>query len=242
MLQKKNKFKPLYKQFIKLRENVQGRKKLLKFKKQKWEKFIHFYKRKLKRYKKFKPNDQTQYIVSKFPSRGNSYKKRFKNTLDAFKRFKLFYGGLPKKYIKKNIIKTIKKKPNKKCINFYLTFLEQLEQRLDTVLYRSKFSISLRNARQLIVHGKVFVNNKPIKIPSYALKQGDLIKINPKFCSLIEKNIKNSDVCPIPPKYLSINYKTMEIIINENIKQTNISINFPFYLNLEKILVNYLKH
>jgi hypothetical protein len=74
------------------------------------------------------------------------------------------------------------------------------------------------------------------------LKQGDLISINPKFYRLIEKNIKNSDVWPIPPKYLSINYKTMEIIINENAKQTNLSTNFPFYLNLEKVLVNYYKH
>jgi ribosomal protein S4 len=242
MLQKKNRFKPLYKQFFKLRENVQNRKKLLKFKKKKWATSINFYKKKLKRYKKFKPNDQTRYLVSKFPSRGNSYRKRFRNALSTSKRFKLFYGNLSKKYIKKNIKKTMKKKLNKKNINFFITFLEQFEQRLDTVLYRSKFSISLRNARQIIVHGKVLVNNKPIKIPSYILKQGDLISINPKFYKLIEKNIKNSNIWPIPPKYLSINYKTMEIIINENAKQTNFSTNFTFYLNLEKILVNYYRH
>ena len=46
MLKKKNKFKPLYKQFIKLRENVQNRKKLLKFKNQKWERLIQYYKKK----------------------------------------------------------------------------------------------------------------------------------------------------------------------------------------------------
>jgi small subunit ribosomal protein S4 len=242
MLKKKNKFKPLYKQFAKLKENVQNRKKLLKFKKQKWAKLIQYYKRKLKRYKKFKPQDQTRYIVSKFPSKANSYKKRFKNTLTASKRFRLFYGDLSKKLVKKQIKHAIKRKTNKKFLNFYLIFLEHFEHRLDTILYRSKFSISLRNARQLIVHGKVLVNNKSVRIPSFKLFPGDLITINPKFSNLIEKNLKNSEIWPIPPKYLSINYKTMEIFINDNAQQTNLSTNYPFHLDLEKVSVNYYRH
>ena len=147
-----------------------------------------------------------------------------------------------KNILKKNIKKTIKKKTNKKLINFYLTFLEQFEHRLDTILYRAKFSISLRNAKQLIVHGKIFVNNKTVRIPSYKAKQGDLISINTKAHALIEKNIKNANIWPIPPKHLSINYKTTEIILNSNLKETNISTNFPFHLNLEKILVSYYKN
>ena len=186
MLIKKNKFKPLYKQFIKLRENVQNRTKLLKFKKQKWEKLLQYYRRKLKRYKKFKPKDQTQYIVSKFSNKSNSYKKRFKNTLNDSKKFRLFYGNLSKKYVKKQIKNTLKKK----SINFYIKFLTHFEHRLDTILYRSKFAISLRNAKQLIVHGKILINNKLIRIPSYKLIPGDLITINPIFYNLIEKNIK----------------------------------------------------
>lgn len=234
LFKKKNKFKPLYKQFIKLRENVQNRRKLLKFKRHKWENFIQHYKRKLKRYKKFKPQDQSQYIISKYPSKPNSYKKRYKNTLNNSKKFKLFYGHLSKNFIKKQI----KKKNHNIKKNRNLLFLELFEHRLDTILYRSKFSISLRNARQLIAHNKVLVNQKLINSPSYILKPGDLICINPKFFYLIEKNIKNSQIWPIPPKHLSINYKTMEIILNENIKKTNLSINFPFHLNLEKILTN----
>ena len=60
----KNKFKPLYKKFVQLRENSQNRKKVLNFKKKKWTKFILFYKRKLKWYKKFKPQNQNRYLVS----------------------------------------------------------------------------------------------------------------------------------------------------------------------------------
>ena len=53
--EKKNRFKPLYKQFIKLRENVQNREKILNFKKKKWSNLLFYYKRSLKRFNKFKP-------------------------------------------------------------------------------------------------------------------------------------------------------------------------------------------
>jgi len=45
MLQKKNKFKPVYKQLINLKENVLNCIKLLTFKKQKWEKLQKHYKK-----------------------------------------------------------------------------------------------------------------------------------------------------------------------------------------------------
>lgn len=242
VLKKKNRFKPLYKQFFKLRENVQNRKKLLKFKNQKWERLVQYYRKRLKKYKKFRPQDQTQYIVSKYPSKGNSYKKRYRNTLNNSKKFRLLYGNLPKKFIKKQIKLVLKKKTaNKITTNLHLLFLELFEHRLDNVLYRSKFSISLRTARQLIVHGKVLVNKTPVKTPSYILKTGDLINIDLKFSTLIEKNIKNTQIWPIPPKHLTINYKTMEIIFHGNITQTNLSLNFPFYLNIEKVLINYYR-
>jgi len=242
LLKKKNKFRPLYKQFIKLRENVQNRKKLLKFKKQKWERLIQYYKKKQKRYKKFKPFDQSQYLVSKYPSRTTSYKKRYKNTLNDSKRFRLFYGNLSKRFMKKQIKCTLKSSKNNKFNSLNLLFLERFEHRLDTILYRSKFSISFRNARQLIVHNKIKVNKQFVNSPSYIVKHGDLISVDPSFFYLIEKNIKNAQIWPIPPKHLCINYKTMEILVSKNIKTTNLSINFSFNLNLEKILTTYSRY
>ena len=239
MLNKKNRFKPLYKQFCKLRQNVQNRKKILNFKSEKWKKPISFYIKKLKRYKKFKPHDQTRYIVLKYPSKNVSYKKKFKITLNASRIFRLIYGNLSKGFVKKKIRHLFTKKNNN---NFNLLFLKLFEQRLDTILYRSKFCISLRNARQLIVHGKVIVNRQIIKTPSYMLKPGDLIRINQKYSKLIEDNLKQTQIWPIPPKYLTINYRTMEILFNETIENTNFSTNFMFHLNIEKILSNYLKH
>jgi small subunit ribosomal protein S4 len=235
ILKRKHRFKPLYKQFLKLRENVQNRHKLLKFKKQKWEKLIQNYKRKLKQYKKFKPQDQNQYLVSKYPSRNTSYQKRYRNTLHATKRLALYYGGLSRKFIKSQVEIAYQKRGIK---NINQLFLELFESRLDTVLYRAKFSPSIRNARQLIVHGKISINNRPVKSKFYSLKPGDLITINPKYAHLIESNIRQALIWPIPPKHLFINYKTMQVIFGD-IKNTNLSTNFPFNLNLEKVLVSY---
>jgi ribosomal protein S4 len=239
---KKKRFKPLYKQLLKLRENVQNRKRLLTFKKQKWERLITFYKRKLKRYRKYKPQDQNRYRVSKYPSRGTSYQKKFRNTLHASKRFRLFYGDFSSKYLKNQIKAALNKsKARSKFLKTDTLFLEFFESRLDTVLYRSKFSISMRNAQQLIVHGKVLVNNKTVRSKSYMLKAGDLISINPDHHLLIEENIVKSNVWPIPPKHLIIKYKTMQILFGD-IRNTNFATAFPFNLNLEKILVNYIRH
>lgn len=235
IFKKKHRLKPLYKQFLKLKENVQNRDKLLKFKKQKWKKLIFNYKRRLKQYKKFKPQDQNKYLVSKYPNRNTSYKKRYGNTLHAVKRLALYYGGLSEKLIKSQVLTAYKQKGTK---NINKSFLELFESRLDIALYRAKFSPSIRNARQLIVHGKVSVNNEPVKSKSYNLKTGDLIAINPKYIYLIEANIRQASIWPIPPKHLFINYKTMQIIFGD-IKNTNLSTSFPFYLNLEKVLVNY---
>lgn len=242
MFKKKNRYRPLYKQFLKLRENVLEKKKILKFQRVKWKAFIAQYRKKLKRYKKFKPYDQTQYLVSKFPNRGTSYKKRYRNSLNASKKFRLFYGGLSKKYVKKQIKFLLKKNTEKKnSKNWNLLFLKQFENRLDNILYKSKFSLSLRNARQLILHGKVFVNNKSIRIPSYIVKQGDLIKIDPKYSFLIEENLRSINLWTIPPKHLTINYKTLEIIVG-NTNHLNSAVNFPFHLNLERIIVGYYRH
>ena len=90
IFKKKHRFKPLYKQFLKLKENVQNRQKLLKFKKKKWKSFLKFYTSKLRSFKKFKPLDHSKYFVTRYGTRGVSYNKRFRDTLQAGKRLRLF--------------------------------------------------------------------------------------------------------------------------------------------------------
>lgn len=60
-----------------------------------------------------------------------------------------------------------------------LALLEILERRLDNVVYRLGFAKSRAGARQLTSHGFITVNGKKINIPSFEVKVGDEIGINP---------------------------------------------------------------
>jgi ribosomal protein S4 len=240
----KKRYKPFYKQFLRLRKNIQNRSKLLKFKKQKWVRFQQYLKNQLKFYKRFKVKDQFQLAVSKFASRGNSLQKTFKNNLYERKTFSLFYGGLKKKYLKKHILQFIKAiYPNNKHFDFRYKTLNFFESRLDTVLYRAHFSSSIRSASQLILHGHVLVNGVSVKTKSYILKTNDLVEISHSIKSrnLIKKSVERSNFWPIPPKYLLINYKTLQVLFMYA-NNTNTMPIFNNYLNVNSVIVNIKKY
>ncbi|NDH74590.1 MAG: 30S ribosomal protein S4, partial [Rhodobacteraceae bacterium] len=52
-----------------------------------------------------------------------------------------------------------------------------LERRLDAVVYRAKFVPTVFAARQFVNHGHVTVNGKRVNIPSYRVKEGDVIEV-----------------------------------------------------------------
>lgn len=58
--------------------------------------------------------------------------------------------------------------------------LFMLERRLDNVVYRSGFSTSRRQARQLVNHGHVTVNGRKVDIPSFQVKAGDVVAVKAK--------------------------------------------------------------
>ena len=55
--------------------------------------------------------------------------------------------------------------------------LQQLETRLDNVVYRLGFAFSRRQARQIVRHGHIQVNGRKVNIPSFQCKIGDEIAI-----------------------------------------------------------------
>ena len=55
--------------------------------------------------------------------------------------------------------------------------LQQLERRLDNVVYRLGFGMSRRQSRQLVRHGHVAVNGRKVNIPSYQCSVGEEITI-----------------------------------------------------------------
>jgi len=55
-----------------------------------------------------------------------------------------------------------------------------LERRLDAVVYRAKFVPTVFSARQFVNHGHVSVNGRRVNIPSYLVKEGDVVSVRDK--------------------------------------------------------------
>ena len=78
--------------------------------------------------------------------------------------------------------------------------LQELERRLDNVVFRMGFGNTRREARQLVNHGHFTVNGKRVNIPSFQVKPGDVVAVceksrtTTKFKSLLEENGKKA--CP----------------------------------------------
>lgn len=78
--------------------------------------------------------------------------------------------------------------------------LQELERRLDNVVFRMGFANTRREARQLVNHAHFTVNGKRVNIPSYQVKPGDVVAVceksrsSAKFKTLLEENGKKQ--CP----------------------------------------------
>jgi small subunit ribosomal protein S4 len=68
--------------------------------------------------------------------------------------------------------------------------LEELERRLDNVVYALGFAASRAQARQLVRHGHVAVNGRKVSIPSYRVSKGQVISIKER--SRTNEQVKSS--------------------------------------------------
>ncbi|MDP2677065.1 MAG: 30S ribosomal protein S4 [bacterium] len=55
-----------------------------------------------------------------------------------------------------------------------------LEKRLDNVVYRLRFGASRSQSRQIVSHGHIHVNGRRVTIPSFQVRDGDVITIRPQ--------------------------------------------------------------
>ena len=106
-------------------------------------------------------------------------------------RLRAYYGVMEKQFA--NYFKKASK--SKELTGFAL--IKLLECRLDNLVYRLGFANSIRQARQMVVHGHILVNGKKVDIPSFNVSVGDEIKLkeksqnNPMFKENFQSNILN---------------------------------------------------
>jgi small subunit ribosomal protein S4 len=89
--------------------------------------------------------------------------------------------------------------------------LKLLESRLDNVVYRMGFGTTRNEARQLVSHKAIMVNDKIVNIPSYQVKPSDTVAIREKC----RKQVRIQDALTIVeqigfPEWVEVNTKKME--------------------------------
>jgi len=124
--------------------------------------------------------------------------------LRAKQRLRRIYGVLEKQF--RNYYKAADLQKGATGQNL----LNYLESRLDNVVYRMGYASTRAEARQLVSHKSIVVNDQLINIPSYQVSAGDSIKIRDKSKS--QQRIKDSLTVAEQygfPNWVEVNSKDM---------------------------------
>ncbi len=92
--------------------------------------------------------------------------------LRAKQKLKGYYGNISEKQFRR-----IYDEASRLRGNTAEQLIGLLERRLDAVVYRAKFVPTVFAARQFINHGHVKVNGQRVTIPSYRLKENDVVEV-----------------------------------------------------------------
>ena len=124
--------------------------------------------------------------------------------LMAKQKLKGYYGNISEKQFRRYYAEASRRKGDTSE-----NLIGLLERRLDAVVYRMKFVPTVFAARQFVNHGHVKVNGKKVNIPSYQVREGDVIEVKDKSREmplvLLAVESAERDI----PDYMDVNHKQM---------------------------------
>jgi len=126
--------------------------------------------------------------------------------LQAKQRLKSYYGNINERQFRNFYRKAIKKRGDT-----VENLIGLLEKRLDIIVYRAKFALTIFSSRQLINHGHIKVNGKKVNIPSYLLKEEDTIELKEKSKQLATVDVSLASKERDVPEYLQLDEKQKKI-------------------------------
>ena len=125
--------------------------------------------------------------------------------LMAKQKLKGYYGNITEKQFRRYYTEATQRKGDTSE-----NLISILERRLDAVVYRMKFVPTVFSARQFVNHGHVRVNGKRVNIPSYMVKDGDVVSVREKSRQmpmvLLAMESTERDV----PDYMEVNHNKQE--------------------------------
>lgn len=92
--------------------------------------------------------------------------------LRAKQQLKGYYGNIGEKQFRRTY-----EEADRRRGDTIENLIELLERRLDAVVYRMKLVPTVFAARQFVNHGHVLVNGRRLNIPSYQVRDGDVIQV-----------------------------------------------------------------
>lgn len=113
--------------------------------------------------------------------------------------------------------------------------LKTLELRLDNIIYRMNFASSRAQARQLIKHGHIKVNDRKVSIPSFITREGDEITLREKTLKNenITENIKSVKGLVEIPEWLIVDEEKFKGKVNSIPTRDDISLDVEEHLIVE---------
>ena len=125
--------------------------------------------------------------------------------LMAKQKLKGYYGNIGEKAFRKYYFEAVRRKGDTSE-----NLIELLERRLDAVIYRMKFAITPFASRQFVNHGHVLVNGKKLNIPSYQVKDNDVIEVREKSKQLAMVLDASQSAERDVPDYLEVDHRAMK--------------------------------
>ncbi|MCB0477619.1 MAG: 30S ribosomal protein S4 [Crocinitomicaceae bacterium] len=155
------------------------------------------------------------------PNKRRGKKSEYAIQLEEKQKAKYTYGILERQF--SNLFKTASRMKGITGQNL----LQLCESRLDNTVFRLGVASSRRQARQLVNHRHILVNGEIVNIPSYRLKEGDVVAVREKSKSLeiIQSSLSTNtqkfdwldwDSSSMTGKFMSVPSREM---IPENIKE-----------------------
>ena len=114
-----------------------------------------------------------------------------------------------------------------------LYLLQLMESRLDNVVFRSGYAATIPAARQLVGHGHVLVNGKRLDIPSYHVREGDVISLREKTKTnpLVEESVASPSL--ESPSYLSVGDDRFQVTFGQTPAREDVPVEIQEHLIIE---------
>ncbi|GAA1291228.1 30S ribosomal protein S4 [Planotetraspora silvatica] len=142
--------------------------------------------------------------------RGRPKESEYQLQLREKQKTRRIYGILEKQF--RNYYEEANRKSGKTGENL----LQILESRLDNVVYRAGFAESRDAARQQVRHGHILVNGKKVDIPSYRVREHDIVEVREKSRNLLPYEVARATAGDKTiPAWLGVVPDSMRVLVHQ---------------------------